>query len=318
MILLSVLSFCWQMFCSWIWSLATSCASLSQLVPSGSGAQWVISTLFVGSRHASLHHKNGQRRDELSSSSWLLLLSLSLSFDAVETVSIFQEMTAKCDWTKHHHLRHISPFARWRWSQQQVATLPGCFCLRLQDGWIRRQRTCLVGEWPYFNVSVVFSRLSGKVENRCVMLVDGGYNSSTRAVFLLLGQVLHLLPSLCCGGAAGDFQSLGRHPEHLPSSCVNLRGSFLLSSCPACSLDPLRGVCLFVFGLQISLGPLVKSSGCLPETLGPVGLCPGRLPGVKLGLGPALDHLLGVSRSSFLQTTLLPLFLNHTYCFLWL
>lgn len=104
MILLSVLSFCWQMFCSWIWSLATSCASLSQLVPSGSGAQWVISTLLVGSRHASLHHKNGQRRDELSSSSWLLLSSLSLSFDAVETVSIFQEMTAKCDWTKHHHL----------------------------------------------------------------------------------------------------------------------------------------------------------------------------------------------------------------------
>lgn len=57
-----------------------------------------------------------------------------------------------------HHLRHICPFARWRWSQQQVATLPECFCLCLQDGWIRRQRTRLVGEWPYFNVSVVFSR----------------------------------------------------------------------------------------------------------------------------------------------------------------
>lgn len=146
------------MFCSWIWALTISCPPPSQLVPFGSATKMgndMMNYHYYHDYHYYRHYYLMQWKLCPSSRKWRL-----------STI----EQNLICV----HHPHHISLFAHWRGSQQQVATLPERFCLRLQDGWKSRQRTCLREDWPHS----VFSYSSGWVENRCMMLVDGGYDSS--------------------------------------------------------------------------------------------------------------------------------------------
>lgn len=271
---LSILSFgWWQVFCSWIWALTISWCTLSQLVPFGT-AQWVISMplLFLLSLFEAV--------DCPSSRKWLQ--------SAIEQniVICFISIISLADVGPGRRRKFWMRMFLARWLKQLSAKAS-------------RRRVAI-----YVSISQVFVR--DRWESRWSATLPTWASSLS----LLFGQASHLPPFRCCRASAGALIILaepGALPQQLSEPSGQFPSFFLSSQQPR----PLSGVCLFVSGLRISPDPLVKSSGCLPETLGPLGLYPGLLPGVKLGLGPDLDHLFGVSRPSFL-----PLFFNHTFYFL--